>query len=128
MLPRQQGKRTDKQLAATDFRRFLTETHLKERTARNWQSLATRPSGISSGSHQISGMTRPAPGGTITGMDKAAITMRVYSTILATVAELDAPDDVLALAMIGAGIMVLARVDPVTAERLAAAIENHTAH
>ena len=39
-LPRQPGKRTDKEPGATDFGRFLTEAAISERTAQNWQAVA----------------------------------------------------------------------------------------
>ncbi len=56
-------------------------------------------------------------------MDKPDHAMQLTRHLLELVGESDAPDDVLALALIGAGIMLLSRTDAETAEGLAGVLE-----
>lgn len=61
-------------------------------------------------------------------MDKADHAMQITRRLLEVAVELDVPNDVLALALIGAGIMLLAEVDPAVAEAIAATIDSHGTH
>lgn len=64
-------------------------------------------------------MTGSASTGTITGMDRADHAMQITRRLLDLAYDLDLDRGVIGMAMIGAGIMLLAEVDPVTAEGLA---------
>lgn len=57
-------------------------------------------------------------------MDKADHALLLTRRLLELAYDLDLDRDVIGMAMIGAGIMLLAEVDAATADRIAAAIEH----
>jgi len=61
-------------------------------------------------------------------MDKADHALLLTRRLLDLADDLDLDRDVIGLALIGAGIMLLSESDPATAERVAAAIKSRLPH